>query len=160
MATKPATFMPVFVSEKSANQPKAAESAPAAEVNTIAQLSRSIRLAEDECAILYFFVPFSRMNILLGNTSIDSDVLDLAKTSPALRDAIEAVATLHHKQQESFSIVLENGQCETHRALQAYGRSVNCMQNHITSNTFLGDPSALWTTFLLGIFEVRNDSPI
>jgi hypothetical protein len=157
MAIKPATFMPVFVSEKSANRPKVANSTPAAEVNTITQLPRSLGLGEDNRALLYFFVPFSQMNVLLGDTSINSDVLDLAKTSPALRDAIEAVATLHHKQQESFSIVLENGQCDTHQALQAYGRSVRSMQNHITSDTFLGNPSALWTTFLLGIFEVRND---
>lgn len=121
-------------------------------------LPQSLGLAEDDRAHLYFFVPFSRMNVLLGNMSIEDDVLELSKTSPALRDAIEALATLHYKQQESFSIVLETGQCDTHRALQAYGRSVRCMQNHITSNTFLGDPSALWTTFLLGLFEVRSNS--
>jgi hypothetical protein len=150
--------MPVFVGEKNTNQPKAAKSTLESETNTVNRLPRSLLLVEDNRALPYFFLSFSRMNILLGNTPIDGDVLDLAKTSPALRDAIEAVATLHHKQQESFSILLENGQCDTHRALQAYGRSVRCMQNHITSNTFLGDPSALWTTFLLGVFEVRRDS--
>jgi hypothetical protein len=87
---------------------------------------------------------------------VEVELLAMMTTSEALRDAIHAVAILHRKQQYQLTTGSTKGSGETHQALQAYDRSVRYMQRCISSNTFLQDPSSLWTTFLLGLFEVRE----
>jgi hypothetical protein len=156
MAITSNPLLPIFVGEKTNSKSKMTIAAPASGTKIVTRLPQSLELAGDDRAVLYFFTSFSRMNVLAGNTLIDNEILNLAKTSPALRDAMVAVATLHRMQQEQFRLISTDGQCDKHGALQAYGRSVRCIQNRITSNTFLCDPSALWTTFLLGLFEVRS----
>jgi hypothetical protein len=85
---------------------------------------------------------------------IDADLLSTMKTSTALKDAIQALSLLHRKQQRHFIAAETETACGSTEALQAYSRSVRSMQKQIASNQFPGDPPALWTTFLLGIFEV------
>jgi hypothetical protein len=105
--------------------------------------------------IPYFFTSFLPMNILTSNKApINNELLAMAKISPALEDAINAVAALHRKHQDQLRGETGGGNCETSEALQAYSRSVRSVQSKIASDAFLRDPSSLWTTFLLGLFEV------
>jgi hypothetical protein len=117
---------------------------------------QSIALADKERTFPYFFTSFLSMNAIVRDKSINARILGMAKSSPALQDAIHAVAALHQKQQDQLTVSGVSGNTETYKALQAYNRSVCCMQSCIKTNTFLDDPSALWTTFLLGLFEVRS----
>jgi hypothetical protein len=145
----------VFVGEKADIISEVTKSASAREYYTVIHLPQSIEPAYADRALPYFFTVFLPMNVLLDK-STEAEVLAIAKTSPALRDTIQAIATLHRKQQAQLNIVPGDGRCETYQALQAYGRSVRHIQSRITSTAFLSDPSALWITFLLGLFEVRS----
>lgn len=99
-------------------------------------------------SIPYFFMSFLAMNSLSNDRlPVVDDLLGLMKDGPALRDAISAVA-LHHRKQQTPVLV---GAGE---ALQPYNRSVCYIKKLIASNSFLQDPSALWTTFFLGLYEV------
>ncbi|KAF2178022.1 hypothetical protein K469DRAFT_732098 [Zopfia rhizophila CBS 207.26] len=156
---KPTIFTPVFVGETPNINAKIRTSASPLAGRTTFPLLQSACPKRFDRDLPYFFTSFLPMNVLTSDSvPIGMDLLAMGKTSPALRDAIHAVAALHRKQQGQFTIAGGNGNYETSEALQAYNRSVRCVQNHIASNTFLGDPSALWTTFLLGLFELMRDS--
>jgi hypothetical protein len=95
------------------------------------------------------------MNIFTSErTPMELDLIDLAKTSPALRGAIHAVAALHSNQHSRPDMAKANRNSDLAEGLEAYNSSVCCIRKRIDSNELLGDPSALWTTFLLGLFEV------
>ncbi|KAF1956473.1 hypothetical protein CC80DRAFT_413051 [Byssothecium circinans] len=107
----------------------------------------------------YFFTSFLAMNNLTNDRiPVTSDLLGMMKDAPALRAAICAVAAHHRIQQDPTIVLREDGKNEMLYTLQSYGQSVRHIKNLISSNTFLGDPSALWTTFLLGLFELMRDS--
>lgn len=86
--------------------------------------------------------------------AIGDDLLVMSKSSPALRDAIDAVAMLHAQRQGSLTLIEKEGNDKQSAALQAYARSVRCTQREIAAGTFMDNRSALWVTFLLGLFEV------
>lgn len=88
---------------------------------------------------------------------INDELTAMLQHSPALRDAIEAVAALHSQQRKPLAVCTSNKESNI-EALKAYARSVSCVQKKITAGTFLVDKSALWVTFILGIFEVSNPS--
>jgi hypothetical protein len=149
-------LMPVFVNEKGNAALESRGSKSAQERQTVICLPKSVGLQEHDCAFPYFFKAFLPMNVFANDESFDTELLFMARTSSTLRDAIQAVAVLHGNQQDQNSVVLFAQRRRKFEALQAYHRAVRAMQKLITSNTFLSDPSALWTTFLLGLFEVRN----
>jgi hypothetical protein len=152
---KQAPSMPVFVGWKSSPDIKNKEFALLLGKKSSLSVPQSMTPIDHDCTIPYFFTCFLPMNLLVNDKSASIGLLAMAKSSPALRDAIQAVAELHRKQQDQFAVAGLNAHGATYKALQAYDRSVRCMQVHIMTNTFLDDPSALWTTFLLGLFEVR-----
>ncbi|KAH4102509.1 hypothetical protein HBH70_215600 [Parastagonospora nodorum] len=158
MAIESNALMPVFVSEKSSSRAKAKEHGTPQEYQTVMRLPPSVGLQEQDRAIPYFFVSFLPMNILANDDSINSELQTMTKTSSALRDAIQAVGILHRDQQDQVSLNSSVEARPRYKALQAYDRAVRAIQGLITSNTFLDDPSALWTTFLLGLFELMRDS--
>lgn len=103
-----------------------------------------------ESSSQYFFMTFLTMNNLSNDRlPVVTDLLNLMADAPALRDAISAVAVYHRKQQSPE--IVSTGD---YQALQSYGRSVRHIKDLITSRTFSRDPSTLWTTFFLGLFEV------
>lgn len=115
------------------------------------QLHRSVKPKRADCYLPYFFASFLPLNTFISEKiPIVDDLLTLAKSSPALNDAIHAVAALHAKRQD-IEISPKVGDTE---ALQSYARSVRHVQSEISAGSFLSDRSALWTTFILGLFEV------
>jgi hypothetical protein len=146
--------LPVFVGWRNDTEITSKELPSLLEDRAAISVPQSLGLKDYDRTFPYFFTSFLSMNALISDKSTDGGLLALAKSSPALRDAIHAVAALHRKQQDQFAVTEANGRCETFKALEAYNRSVHCMQIHITQNSFLRDPSVLWTTFLLGLFEV------
>lgn len=155
ISTRPTILVPVFVGEKTKVTSKVTRSASAREDRTVIHLPRSVELTHADRAFPHFFVAFLPMNVLM-NKSVEAEMLAMAKSSPALRDAVQAIATLHRQQQDQLNMVPADDRCETYHALQAYGRSVRYIQSRIMSADFLSDPTALWATFLLGLFEVRS----
>ncbi|KAH7094671.1 hypothetical protein FB567DRAFT_9626 [Paraphoma chrysanthemicola] len=107
----------------------------------------------------FFFASFLPMNIFTSDrVSMELDLIDLAKSSPALRGAMYAIAALHGKQTCSLDLANVDVQLNIAESLEAYNHSVCCIRKGIDSNELLDDPSALWTTFLLGLFELMHDS--
>lgn len=156
ISIKQAALMPVFVAEKSRNSSVSAKSMSPPADQIVKRLPQYIGLKDDDRAFPYFFMSFLPMNILLSEGTVDTELLAMAQTSPALRDAVQAIATLHRRRQDNTTMDLPTTDPQNYQALEAYHRSVCSIQTLIMSNTFLGDPSALWTTFLLGLFEVRQ----
>jgi len=157
MAIESDALMPVFVSENSSSRTKIKDNGIPQECQTVMRLPRSVVvLQERDRALPYFFASFLPMNVLANDDCVKSEIMTMANKSSALRDAVQAIGILHRDQQDQISL---NSSIEAHpryKALQAYDRAVRAIQGLITSKTFLDDPSALWTTFLLGLFEVRS----
>jgi hypothetical protein len=106
-----------------------------------------------DCYVTYFFTSFLYQNAFTGITSqFGTALLSLLHHSPELHDAVRAISALH---------ITQNGQSTLNYddklvALQAYSRSVQRVQGRIVSQSFIRDPSSLWTTLLLGVFEVNK----
>ncbi|KAH7380649.1 fungal-specific transcription factor domain-containing protein [Pyrenochaeta sp. MPI-SDFR-AT-0127] len=116
-------------------------------------------VANADRSVPYFFETFLPMNIFSSkNIPIHGDLLAMSRSSPALRDAIDAVAMLHAQRQSSVPSMGKRGEAKQIVALQAYARSVRCIQEEIAFGTFVDNKSALWVTFLLGLFELMRDS--
>jgi hypothetical protein len=156
ISIKQVALLPVFVTEQSRNESNSARCISLVDQQIIDVLPQPMRLKDDDCALQYFFVSFLPMNILVSDGTVDTALLAMVKTSPALRDAVQAIATLQRRRHDQSIVDSPTTDCQNYQALKAYNRSVCSMQSLITSNNFLGDPSALWTTFLLGLFEVRG----
>ncbi|KAL5444418.1 hypothetical protein PMIN06_008429 [Paraphaeosphaeria minitans] len=152
--TKPSTFAPVFVGENTDREAKGKQIVEPAIGQSCFPFLRFPAPKICDSSVPYFFMSFLAMNNLSNDRlPVVADLLNLMAGAPALRDAISAVAVHHRKQQVPEAVPLGN-----YQALQSYGRSVRHVQTLITSETFPHDPSALWTTFLLGLFELMRDS--
>lgn len=146
---KAASFTPVFVSEGPKASTRFGTSKPSFPGTIVFPLGKSVYSKGSDRNLPYFFTSFLSMNVLVsGKVPMNLDLLDMAKDSPALRDAIHAICAWHRGQRQ---IVDSVDVCE---GLHAYVNSVCHIRRNITSRDFLEDPSALWTTFLLGLFEV------
>jgi hypothetical protein len=105
-----------------------------------------------DSSVPYFFMSFLAVNNLSNDRlPVVEELLKLMSDAPALKDAISAVSVYHRRQQGP-----ETASNSDYQALRSYGRSVRYIKDCITSNTFSHDPSALWTTFFLGLFEVSQ----
>lgn len=107
----------------------------------------------DDFYLTYFFTSFLYQNTFSGVTpQFGTALSSLLHQSPELRDAVKAISALHvtHHSQ------LTANHDDKLAALQAYSRSVQHVQRRIVSQSFICDPSSLWTTLLLGIFEVSE----
>ena len=104
---------------------------------------------------MYFFVSFLPMNSLSSGTLlVQSELQTMMHSSAALRDALCAVAALHRHQRAQWTDSGAKDAGGRRGAMQLYVESVRSVQARITHNKFADDPSTLWTTFLLGLFEV------
>ncbi|KAF1842503.1 uncharacterized protein K460DRAFT_293380 [Cucurbitaria berberidis CBS 394.84] len=155
MATRHTGASFVFVGQASDSKTeKTGPALPGAQM--VSPLPKSICPKRTDRYLPYFFTSFLPMNLFTGRTiPIREDLLAMSKSSPALKDAIDAVAALHSQRQRQLSFVAQNENVESIQALQAYTRSVRCIQEEIAAGTFMANQSALWVTFLLGLFEVR-----
>jgi hypothetical protein len=148
-------LLPIFVSETKKKHNEVLNATGPKKDATIS-LPLSLDSTEDDIAFLYFFQSFLPKNILTSNIPFDTELLSMAKRSKPLRDVVQAIGELHRGQQNQLSTGAFNKSRETYQALQAYDRSVRSVKDLIATKIFLSDPSALWTTFLLGLFEVRG----
>jgi hypothetical protein len=95
------------------------------------------------------------MNTLSGgNLLVQSELRSMMHSSAALRDALCAVAALHRYQRAQWTNLRAKDPEGRRSAMQLYVGSVRYVQARITHNKFADDSSTLWTTFLLGLFEV------
>ncbi|KAG9190592.1 hypothetical protein G6011_08680 [Alternaria panax] len=93
-----------------------------------------------------------------GNLLVQSELQSMMHSSAALRDALCAIAALHRFQRIQRSESGVDGLKERRSAMQLYAGSVRCVQAQIGQNKFVDDSSTLWTTFLLGLFELMCDA--
>lgn len=143
-------FTPIFVNNSNGSKAEKTRNGRSLATNVSMLLPQSMACAGSELDLPYFLTHFLPMNLFIGDKVIMGPKLcELCGTSPALVDAIRAISALHRKQ-----LSYGSGHAPAMDALQAYGRSVRCMQNQIATGTYLNDLSALWTTFFLGLFEV------
>lgn len=152
MSVKLTSLMPVFVGQKSLIDTERMQD-PALSMSRMPQM---VDLAWGHRAVPYFFMVFLPMNNFSAGRSVQEEVSIIVKTSRGLRDAIEAVATLHYNRHSRTTGCKVPDRSNGKQALQAYSRAVRHVQSRITSAAFLGAPCALWTTFVLGLFEVSG----
>jgi hypothetical protein len=149
-------LLPIFISEtKKKHNGVLNATGPKKDVRI--SLPSSLDMTGDDRAFLYFFQSFLPKNILTSDIAFDTELLSMAKRSRPLRDVVQAIGELHRGQQDQLTTGTFNKSMESYQALHAYDRSVRSVKDLITSRAFLSDPSALWTTFLLGLFEVRGE---
>lgn len=144
------TTVPVFVHATQASFSQRGHS-HVAEIAGV--LPAQTSLSPSDCYVTYFFTSFLHQNAFNGITpQIGIALSSLLHHSPELHDAINAISALHITRHGH----LESRQDDKLAALQAYSRSVQRIQGRIISETFICNPSSLWTTLLLGIFEVSD----
>lgn len=103
----------------------------------------------------YFFTSFLPRNVFASKIiPMEGDLRAICSASSALRDAIDAIVTLHCSRQGQLSLIDQDLSLAKFDCLQPYTRSVRYVQRAITLRTLMDDPSALWVTFFLGLFEV------
>lgn len=85
---------------------------------------------------------------------IGRDLLPLMHTSPALRDLGIAIGALDASRRASTRACLEPDwpQCVAYRS---YSRSLQSLQLQLQTEDVGTGQDVAWTTFLLGVFEVR-----
>lgn len=123
---------------------------------TLASLPRQVSVLESETHLTYFFTSFLSQNAFTSiSEQFQTSLCSLFYSSVGLRDAISAISALHIAQITGAT----PAEGDDPVALRAYARSVQCMQARIASVSIVRDPSALWTTLLLGVFEVSEHMP-
>jgi len=101
----------------------------------------------------YFFTYFLYQNAFTSiSPQFANSLVTFLHSSSELHDAVKAIAALHISHSTSYS----QGRDDP-AALQAYSRSVRSLQTKLELDSIARDPSVLWATLLLGVFEV---SPI
>ena len=109
----------------------------------------------------YFFHVFLPMNILWSDDlQMQGELQHMMHCSSALRDATNAVAVLHRSLFEQIGGEKTASRQERVAALHLYSESVRSIREQILQNNSTGHASTLWTTFLLGIFEVRFEGDV
>lgn len=158
MRSQPRKAAFVFV-----NQPKRLKTCSQSPVShSELQIARTIAPRDVSNDLQYFFTSFLQMNILADNNlHVELDLQNMMHGSSALRDAIYAVSALHRNKQAQF-LLPSSPDCSqgSYFALQSYSKSVQSVQSLIERNEFTRDPSTLWSTFLLGLFEVCSPPSI
>ncbi|KAF2852378.1 hypothetical protein T440DRAFT_421311 [Plenodomus tracheiphilus IPT5] len=121
-------------------------------------LPKQMPARRTDCYLPYFFTRFLPSNTFTSEKlAINNDLLVMVQESAGLRDAIDAVAALHARKQK-YLACSDEAHSVNPEALQAYMRSVRSVQDKISAGSFMHERSALWTTFLLGLFELMHDS--
>ncbi|KAJ4984284.1 hypothetical protein SVAN01_10253 [Stagonosporopsis vannaccii] len=117
-------------------------------------LPRQIPALRNETHLTYFFTSFLSQNAFTSvSEQFRISLSSLIYGSVGLRDAINAISALHIAQMRGATPTKGDDPA----ALHAYARSVKCIQAKITSGSIVRDPSSLWTTLLLGVFELMRD---
>lgn len=104
----------------------------------------------------YFFSTFLALNKL--STRFDAQpvlLLDLASRSRALHHCFVALSALHISQPNSTT----RDECQKttrYDAITAYQQSITILRVDLARPNRVPDETTLWTTFFLGIFEVRS----
>lgn len=147
----------VFVSQSS-NEDITVSTVSTVRRTSPTRLPKQMPARRPDCYLPYFFTQFLPSNQFTSEKFvINDDLLLMVQESAGLRDAIDAVAALHAKKR-GYLTCSEKVESVNAEALQAYMRSVNSVQEKISAGLFMQEKSALWTTFLLGLFELMHDS--
>ena len=107
-------------------------------------------LPDQNCSLLtHFYLSFLALNSFTGGTDDFRKLHSLLQDSPTLFNAAIAVSALHVGGQDSAFCLRR-----THVALQSYRTAVSCLRRDLDDRAQRLDDSTLWSTFLLGMFEV------
>lgn len=104
--------------------------------------------------ITHFHTSFVRCNGIAGS-SIEQyqDVQPLLQEHPALKCAVIAVSALYIEKHHQSS-----ANCAKSLALHYYRAGISFVQADLTRPNLRTNPSILWSTFFLGMFELMCDS--
>jgi len=106
----------------------------------------------------YFFSEFLGDHDFFGRDNLGLEIIaSLRRNNASLQNATLAVALLHaSRKSQSVSSQHQNKICL--EALHTYQQSLVCLQQDLDAKLILNDDACLWSTFFLGIFEVRSPS--
>lgn len=120
--------------------------------NTAVSLPHQVASTPSDVYLEYFFSHFLYQNAFTSiSPQFANSVITLLHSSSELHNAVEAISALHISQSTSFLQEKDDP-----AALQAYSRSVRSLQTKLESESTTRDPSVLWATLLLGVFEVSS----
>jgi len=129
---------------------------------TAKSLIRTLVPGGFEADLSYFTACFLPMNLFSGQFLLGENDLQAAlHVSPALGHAISSISLLHRSSMFQDGCLIRYNRQDLQKAMESYSQSVRLIQCLIWSNKFESEPHALWSTFLLGLFEVcdqRNPS--
>lgn len=96
-----------------------------------------------------------RCQLIRGFASVTAELIHLMEKSPSLRDVATAIGA--HDASRRSSVSSFRGQDSPgYTALSLYGRSIQALQIQATNTASARHDDTLWSTFLLGIFEVHS----
>ncbi|CAI6296015.1 unnamed protein product [Periconia digitata] len=137
----------VFVSQK-------------AQATTLGDIQKVlVRSSEFESDLSYFTTCFLPMNLFSGHVLFQkSDLRAILRASPASEHAISAISSLHSvlAAQDKHAQIQTRGKFT--KAMESYGQSVTSVQCLISNQKFQSESYTLWSTFLLGLFELMRDN--
>jgi hypothetical protein len=117
----------------------------------VSSLPQQAPLSPSDAYLDYFFTHFLYQNAFTSiSPQFAASLITFLHSSSELHDAVKAISLLHISHRTSSS----QGRDDP-AALQAYSRSVRSLQTKLSSEPTARDPSILWATLLLGVFEVR-----
>ena len=118
--------------------------------NIAIHVPNQVPLTPNDTYLNYFFTHFLYQNAFTSiSPQFTKSLTTFLHHSPELHDAVNAISALHISHSTSY---LQGRDDPT--ALQAYSRSVRSLQSKLESESTARDPSVLWATLLLGVFEV------
>jgi hypothetical protein len=106
----------------------------------------------------YFFSEFLGDHNFFGTDNMGLGIIaSLRRNHASLQNAILAVALLHaSRKSQPVSSQHQRKICLV--ALHTYQQSLICLQQDLDAKLILNDDACLWSTFFVGIFEVRSPS--
>lgn len=105
----------------------------------------------------YFTACFLPMNLFSGQSLLaEKDLRAMIHASPASEHAIAALSSLHRCLTSPGGRHDKSTRQDLHRSMESYSQSVKHVQHVISNQNVQPEPHMLWSTFLLGLFEVRS----
>lgn len=94
-----------------------------------------------------------------GFASVTTDLMPLVQTSPSLQDLARAIGALEASRRASVRSWCEQESPQI-VAFRLYGRSIRTLRRQLETTEAGKSQDILWSTFLLGLFEVCTSQSI
>lgn len=117
------------------------------------QLAAQVCEPKDTVYLDYFALFLRRCQFTKGFASATPDLMALVQSHVSLRKVAMAIGALDASRRSSVRS-LHGRNSPQHAALTLYGESIRALRTRLSMTPSLGSEDILWSTFLMGLFEV------